>query len=185
MKIKFHTIESAPEAVKAELQAVEKNFGTVLNLIAGLAASPAATKSYLALAGSLKAHGVLNPIEQQVVYVSVSAANSCDYCVAAHSTAAGMAKMPDDVLAALREQRALPDAKLEALRTFALAMRDQRGFMTQDDLQAFSNAGYEQAHLLDVITIMAQKTMSNYFNHIANTPLDDMFKPMEWQATAK
>ncbi len=185
MKIEFHTIKNAPEAVKADLQNLEKAYGVVPNLFAGLSASPAATKSYMAIAGNMKEHASLSPIEQQVVYISISAQNGCDYCVAAHSTGAGMAKMPDDVLTALREQRSLPDEKLNALRTFALAMLERRGYMSDDDLTAFTAAGFNQEHLLEVITIMAHKTMSNYFNHIAKTPLDDMFKPRAWQVAAE
>ena len=185
MKIEFHTIDNAPQAAKENLQMVEKAFGTVPNLMSGLAASPAAIKSYMALAGNLKAHGALTPVEQQVVYLAISAKNGCDYCMAAHSAGANMAKMPAEVLSALRGQRALPDTKLDALANFALAMLDQRGYMSDADLAAFTDAGYGQGHMLDLITIMAQKTMSNYFNHVAKTPLDDMFKPMAWQAGAE
>lgn len=185
MKIEFHTIENAPEAIKEDLQGLEKAYGTVPNIFAGFAASPAAAKSYLAIAGNMKEHGVLSPIEQQVVYIAISAQNGCDYCVAAHSTGAGMAKMPKDVLVALRAQKPLPDTQLEALRSFAISMLDQRGFMSDEDLAAFTDAGYGQVHMLEVITIMAHKTMSNYFNHIAKTPLDDMFKPLKWQAAAE
>ena len=185
MKIEFHTIDNAPEAVKADLQGLEKAYGVVPNIFSGFAASPVAVKSYMAIAGNLKAHGSLSPIEQQVVYITVSAENGCDYCVAAHSAGAGMAKMPEDVLTALREQRPLPDEKLDALRTFTLAMLKQRGYMSDEDLASFSAAGYNQEHMLEVITIMAHKTMSNYFNHIAQTPLDEMFKPVAWQAAAE
>jgi len=185
MKIEFHTIDNAPQAAQEDLQMVEKAFGMVPNLMSGLAASPAALKSYMALAGNLKAHGSLNPVEQQVVYLSVSAKNGCDYCMAAHSAGANMAKMPAEVLSALREQRDLPDTRLDALAKFTLAMLDQRGHMSDEDLADFTAAGFNQHDLLDVITIMAQKTMSNYFNHIAKTPLDDAFKPMAWQAAAE
>ena len=94
MKIEFHTIENAPEAVTADLQNVKKAFGVVPNLFGGIAASPAAAKSYLAIGGNLKEHGSLSPIEQQVDYIAVSAENGCDYCVAAHSMGAGWQKCP-------------------------------------------------------------------------------------------
>jgi len=61
MKIQFHTIDDAPEAAKTDLQNLEKAYGVVPNLFAGLAASPAAVKSYMAIAGNMKEHGVLNP----------------------------------------------------------------------------------------------------------------------------
>ena len=185
MKIDFHSIETAPASSKEDLRQLEKNYGVVPNIFAGLAASPAALKSYMAIAGNMKEHGALSPIEQQVVYIAISAQNGCDYCVAAHSTGAGMVDMPDDILSALRAQKPLPDSKLEALRKFALSMLDQRGYMSGKDLSGFTKAGYDQGHMLEVITIMAHKTMSNYFNHVARTPLDEMFKPRQWQAAAQ
>jgi len=185
MKIEFHTIENAPQAAKEDLQNIKSALGVVPNIFAGFAASPAAVKSYMAIAGNLKTHGSLTPIEQQVVYIAVSALNGCDYCVAAHSAGAGKANMPADVLESLRLQKPINDEKLETLRSFALAMVEQRGYMTDDQMAAFSDAGFNQAELLDVITILAHKTMSNYFNHIAKTPLDEMFKPLAWQAAAE
>lgn len=185
MKIEFHTIENAPQAARQDLQNVKDAFGVLPNIFAGFAASPAAVKSYMAIAGNLKSHASLTPIEQQVVYIAVSAENGCDYCVAAHTAGAAKVNMPADVLESLRHQKPINDEKLEALRGFALAMVEQRGYMSDDQMAAFSGAGFKQAELLDVITILAHKTMSNYFNHIAKTPLDEMFKPLAWQAAAE
>jgi hypothetical protein len=35
---------------------------------------------------------------------------------------------------------------------------------------------------LDVLTIVALKTLSNYTNHIAHTPLDPQFAAQAWKA---
>lgn len=43
----------------------------------------------------------MTPVEQQVVLLSVSSENGCDYCVAAHSGAARMARVSEDVVTAL------------------------------------------------------------------------------------
>ena len=181
MKFEQHTIESAPESVKAELQAAQAAYGSIPNLYRGLAENPASLKMYLAFNETLQQHGCLTPVEQQLVYLTVSAENACSYCVAAHSTLASMAEIPQDTLAELRNQTALSDTKLNALRNFTLAEMQHRGWVPEQVLNDFVAAGYEQCHVLEVITILAQKTMSNYFNHMANTPLDDMFKPMAWE----
>jgi hypothetical protein len=36
--------------------------------------------------------------------------------------------------------------------------------------------------VLEILPILAQKTMSNYFNHLAHPPLDDMIEPVAWEA---
>ena len=181
MKFEQHTIESAAESVKADLQAAQAAYGSIPNLYRGLANNPASLKMYLAFNEVLKDLGSLTPVEQQVVYLTVSAENACTYCVAAHSALASMVKIPQDILAELRDQKTLSDPKLNALRNFTLAEMEHRGWVPEQALNDFVAAGYEQCHVLEVITILAQKTMSNYFNHMAQTPLDDMFKPMEWQ----
>ena len=184
MNFELHTIESAPESVKPELEAAEKAYGSIPNLYRGLANAPAALKMYLAFNKTLGEFAGLTPVEQQVVYLTVSAENGCTYCVGAHSVLAGMAEIPSDVLTELREQRELSDPKLNALRNFTLAEMEHRGWVSEEALNEFLAAGYDQQHVLEVITILAQKTLSNYYNHIAQTPLDDMFKPMAWESTS-
>ena len=175
MKFEFHTIESAPESVRPELEAAQKAYGAVPNLYRGFATNPATLKIYLSFNEQLQQHGTLSPIEQQVVYLTVSAENGCTYCVGAHSVLADMAKMPAATVEELRNQTALSDAKLNALRTFTLSVMEHRGWVPEADLTAFAQAGYNESQVLDVLTIIAQKTISNYFNHIAQTPLDEMF----------
>jgi uncharacterized peroxidase-related enzyme len=181
MQFELHTIESAPESVKPELEAAQEAYGTIPNLYRGLATAPAALKMYLTFNKIMGEFAYLTPVEQQVVYLAVSAENGCTYCVGAHSVLAGMAEIPEVTLQELREQRPLSDPKLNALRNFALAELENRGWVSEEAINEFTAAGYDQRHVLEVITILAQKTLSNYYNHIAQTPLDDMFKSMEWE----
>lgn len=185
MKFELHTIESAPEAVRSDLKAAQEAYGSLPNLYRGFATSPATLKVYLAFNESLKEHGHLSPVEQQVVYLSVSAENGCAYCVGAHSVLAGLAKMPKQTLTELREQRPLSDPKLDTLRRFTLSVMAHRGWVPEKDIADFQAAGYDQRHLLEVLTILAQKILSNYYNHIAHTPLDKMFQSQAWEPEQK
>jgi len=40
----------------------------------------------------------------------------------------------------------------------------------------FLSAGYSKEQVLELIVGVAHKIMSNYINHIAETPIDDEFK---------
>ena len=181
MNFKLHTVESAPEAVKPELEAAQKAFGSIPNLYRGLATNPATLKMYLKLSEVLKEYGCLSPIAQQVVYLTVSAENGCTYCVAAHSVLAQMIKIPEQTLTELRDEKELSDPKLNALRRFTLSVMEHRGRVPESDMADFEAAGYNECHVLEVLTILAQKTISNYFNHNAATPLDAMFEGQVWQ----
>ena len=181
MKFEFHSIESAPESVKPELEAAQKDYGAVPNLYRGFATNPATLKVYLSFNELLQQHGTLSPIEQQVVYLTVSAENGCTYCVGAHSVLADMSKMAAATVEELRNQTALTDVKLNALRDFTLSVMEHRGWVPEADLAEFARAGYNESQVLEVLTIIAQKTISNYFNHIAQTPLDDVFSGRAWE----
>ena len=74
-----------------------------------------------------------------------------------------------------------PPERLQALSAFTRAVINNRGWVPDEDLQAFQDAGFERRHVLDVLTIIAMKTLSNYTNHIAEAPLDDAFADQAWQ----
>ena len=54
------------------------------------------------------------------------------------------------------------------------------GWVEPSDLQALVDAGYTRATALEVVLGVGLKTMSNYTNHVANTPLDEAFQPAAW-----
>jgi AhpD family alkylhydroperoxidase len=120
-------------------------------------------------------------VEQQVVALTVSAKNNCEYCVGAHSAIAGMVKMSAQTLHQLCLQQTLSDADHEALRQFTLALLEHRGGVSQEKQQTFLAAGYRPQHMLDTLSIVALKTLSNYTNHLAHTPLDKQFSEFAWE----
>ncbi len=119
--------------------------------------------------------------EQEVVFLTISIGNGCDYCVAAHSMIADkMSKVPPPVLAAIRDGSAIPDEKLAALSKFTAVMRSTRGLPSSADVRAFLSAGYHEPQILEIILAIAVKTLSNYSNHLFHTPVDDMFVGYAW-----
>ena len=176
---KLHTASSAPERSRPILQGVEKSFGFAPNLFRIMAESPAALQAYTSLSGIFEKSS-LSPTEQQIVLLSTSFENGCSYCMAAHTAVAGMQKVPGDVVEVLREDRAIDDPKLEALRTFTRKVVQERGLIGEDAVQKFLEAGYTKANLLEVLVGVTQKTLSNYVNHITCTPLDTAFEKMAW-----
>lgn len=181
---KVHTLESAPEKSRPTLEAVRKSYGFIPNLFGALAESPAAVESYAAISAALS-RGRFSPEQQQVLAIAISAKNGCEYCVAAHSTVAGMQKVPAATIEALRSDKPLADPKLQALRSFALQVVEQRGWLEPRQLEAFHAAGYDHGHVLEVLTWVALKTLSNYANHIGQTPVDAAFAAQRWSKAGK
>ena len=154
--------------------------GSVPNLIGVLAESPAVVEAYLTLT-KIFDQSSLSPVERQVAILAISRINECDYCMAAHSVIGSMQNVPADVIQSIRNDQSIADAKLEALRTFAASVIEKRGWMSEDDVAAFRSAGYSQAQVLEVVLAASLKTLSNYANHLAETPLDDAFASRAWQ----
>jgi alkylhydroperoxidase family enzyme len=57
--------------------------------------------------------------------------------------------------------------------------------VSQAEVEAFKAAGYDNQAVLDVLVLSATKLISNYANHLAQTPLDAFMKGAEWQAPGK
>jgi len=176
-----HTLETAPEASKPFLEGAKKTYGFLPNLTAAFAESPAMVEAYGVLAGHFEKTD-LTSTERQIVLMATSRENDCYYCMAAHSTISQMQRVPADVSEALRNGTAIADPKLQALQTFTVRVHATRGNVTEADLAAFHAAGYTKGNILDVILGAGLKTMSNYTNHIAETPVDDVFQANAWSA---
>ena len=175
-----HSFETAPEGSKPLLEKSQKAFGRLPGLHKVLAESPQAYEAYQFL-HKIFTETDFDADELTVVWQSINVEHECHYCVPAHTGIAKMMKVSDDITEALRNETPLPSDKLEALRTFTVQMVRGRGNVTQDQMDAFFAAGYGHRAVLDVILGLAQKTMSNYVNHVAQTPVDEVFHPLKWE----
>ncbi len=175
----LHDENSAPEKSQSGLAATKRNFGMIPNLERVMASSPALLQAYSST-WDLFDETTLSPVERQVVYLTANYENECDYCVPWHSYLAQKANMPAEEIEALRNGGVLNDPKLDALHTFTRALIANRGKVSKRELDTFFEAGYNDVHALEVILGLAVKTMSNYTNSIAGTPLDQEVKNLEW-----
>lgn len=176
------TIETADPVTKPILENAKKSMGMVPNMYAGMATNPALLDAYTHAYNSFREHAGFTPQEQEVIFMSISYENGCEYCLAAHSFIADkMSKVPTEVTDAIRNNTEVPDAKLGALSRFAKTFIDKRGRPSEADLSAFLDAGYSEHHVAGIVAAAGVKTMSNYFNHVFETPLDDAFASRAWK----
>ncbi|AWH73303.1 carboxymuconolactone decarboxylase [Dokdonia sp. Dokd-P16] len=178
--LNIHNIESAPQESKALLEKSQKAYGMIPGLHGVLAESPQLLDAYQQL-HELFTNSSFNADELTVVWQTINVEHACHYCVPAHTGIAKMMKVDDAIIEALRNETPLEDAKLEALRTFTLSLTRNRGNVSQEDLTAFYAAGYGERQVLDIILGLSQKVISNYTNHIANTPVDAAFEKFAWE----
>lgn len=179
----MHTVSTAPAASRELLASAQKAFGFVPNLLATMAEAPALLKGYVTLSRIFE-ESSLSATERQLVLLTVSFENNCAYCMAAHTVIAGMQHVPADVVDAVRAGRPIADGKLQALRQLTTAIVASRGWPSDDHITAFTAAGYGAQQVLEVVLGVGIKTMSNFTNHLAATPLDGAFAPASWTRAA-
>lgn len=150
------------------------------NVAAIMAESPALLNSYWQLQQNLQRQGTLTPPEDNIVQMAIAYENKCQYCVAGHTFAGKVFfKSPAEQLEALRSNKALPTAKEDALRVFALAVYEKQGRVSAEEMDAFLEAGYTRAQALEVVGGIAAKVMTNFTNQLALTPTDEAFKELQ------
>lgn len=171
----IHTPESAPVAAREALGALERNVGFIPNLAATIAGSPAALQAFVAMQSALR-RSALAPAEREIVGLTVSRENLSAYSLAAHATFAGRAGLTPDSIAALRDGKALPDPRQEALHAFTGELLRSRGHLPAELLAGFLAAGYSLENALEVVTQVAYTTMANLAANLAGTPVDAEFE---------
>ncbi|MAS43440.1 MAG: carboxymuconolactone decarboxylase [Rhodobacteraceae bacterium] len=179
----LHSPETAPEAGKPLLDASQKAFGMIPGLHRVLVESPETLEAYQHL-HRLFQETSFTPTELNVVWLTINVEHACHYCVPAHTGIAKRMNVGDAVIEALRNETPLPDPKLEALRTFTLALVRQRGEMEDAQVQTFLDAGFTRKNVLEVVLGLSQKVISNYVNHLAETPVDTPFQKFAWEKRA-
>lgn len=183
ISLKKWDLASADERRKPILEDVIKKNGQVPNMYANMINSPGVLETYLHGYNAFRTESGFTPVEQEVVFLTLSYENACDYCMAAHSFIADkMSKVPEEVTNAIREGRTIEDDKLQALSAFTKEMFKTRGRPNAEAVDNFLQAGYDERKMLEIVLALAVKTLSNYSNHLFNTEVDSMFQGRSWTA---
>jgi len=180
-KFKVHTIETAGNS-QPLLEKAKKTQDVIANLHGVMAESQALLEAYQTISEIYTQKTNLSATEQQIIVMTNNRLNGCTYCMAAHTSIMQAAEVPEDVIIALREGTSIADPKLETLRVFAEKVNLKRGWVEESDIDELLAAGYTKQTVFDVVVGTAYKVLSNYTNHVAQTPLDTFFAKNEWHA---
>lgn len=170
----IHTPETAPEAAKKTVAAVqEENNGYIPNLIGVLANAPTALETYRTV-GGINRRNSLTPIEREVVQITAAVTNDCAFCVAGHTAfSIKQLQLAPNLLDALRNSTPIDDnPKLDTLAKFTLAVMNTKGRVGDEALSEFLEVGYTQENALDVVLGVSLATLCNYTNNLAKTPIN-------------
>jgi uncharacterized peroxidase-related enzyme len=168
-KFSIPTREEVSENNQVIFDNLEKGLGFVPNLYAFYAKNETALGDYLALQNR---KSTLKAKEREVINLVVSEYNGCKYCQSAHTVLGGMNGFSEDEILELRGGTASFDAKTDALVKFTLSAAANKGKASAESLAAFFAAGYTEAHLIDVVIIIGDKTISNYIHNLTGFAID-------------
>jgi len=179
-RLPLQTIDTAPEAAKAGLQAAQANNGFLPNLVRLLANAPTALETYQTVS-AINARNGLSLAEREAVQITAAATHGCGFCVAGHTAVSyKKAGLTEAVVEALRESREVPDHRLNAVADFTRAVISSRGAVTETEAAAFRAAGFSDANALEVVLGVSLATLCNFANNLGQPPLNDELRPYAW-----
>ena len=169
-RITVPSFETAPAASQPMLEAVRKQLGVIPNSFRVLSLSPAALQGLLGLNGALGK--ALDLKTRERIAIAIAQSNDCDYCLSAHSyIGLNLAKI-DEAEIDLARKGASADAKANAAVAFALKINQERGKVSDADVQAVKAAGFTDGQIVEIIAVVAENIFTNLLNSVAGTEID-------------
>lgn len=168
---KFHipTKEEVPERDRKRFYVLEENMGKVPNVYAFLTHSETALGSFLAFNGTPTAFCAQ---EVEIVSLITSQINRCQYCLSAHSLMAKNTGLTDEQIIEIRKGNVPFNQKWDTLAKMTCEMVNHHGEVRPETIDRFYEAGYTDAHLVDLVMVIARTIITNYTNNVIHTPLD-------------
>lgn len=171
--------DAAPAAIE-QLAATKQMFGSTPNLFTTAARSPAALTALNGLFAALGKAPLAGKIGEQVA-IAIAQANSCGYCLAAHTAIGGMHKVSAANLAAARHGQS-DDPTAQAAITLALEIVATKGHVSDHALAAARNVGLDDGAIVEIVAHVALNIFTNYLNSVAETTLDFPAIPLDQAA---
>lgn len=173
----------ADQAARDAIERGSKAASMLPNMYRAMAQAPGLLDTYLTGYERFRSESGFTPQEQEVVFLRISSENGCEYCVTVHSFVADtFSQVPTEVTDAIRSGEPLGDARLNELSSFTQHLLLERGRPSVIAVESFLAAGYTERQILYIVLALSVKTMSNYTNHLFDTPIDSVFAAREWKA---
>lgn len=170
-RLKAINPDEATGKTKELFNAIQGKLGMVPNMMRTMGNSPALLEGYLNLSGALS-HGKLGAKTGELLALTISEKNNCDYCLSAHTfIGEKLAHIDADTLQNARSANAA-DAKTDAILKFANVLVNKQGLVSDTDVDTIKAAGLTDGEIGEIVGHVALNVLTNYFNNTANTSID-------------
>jgi AhpD family alkylhydroperoxidase len=114
---------------------------------------------------------ILDAKFREQIALAAAQANSCEYCLSAHSAIGKMVGLKPEEIATSREAHSA-DAKRGAALQFEPALVVQRGTVSDQAVAQVKAAGFSDGDIAEIVANVAVNIFTNYFNHVVRTDID-------------
>jgi alkylhydroperoxidase family enzyme len=151
------------------LDHIREGLGFVPNMYAILTKSQHALSSYLQFQNR---PSLFQKREKEVINLIVSQVNGDLYGQAEHTMFCRLNDFQVDELFNLRMLFKHDDKKIESLAILVAEILKTKGKIGELTLKHFFSAGYSEAHLVELVLTIGEKTILNYLWRITQAPID-------------
>ncbi len=170
-RLKALSPDEATGKTKELFIAIQGKLGVVPNMMRTMGNSPALLEAYLNFSGAL-AHGKLGAKTGELLAMTVSEKNNCDYCLSAHTyIGEKLVRINASALTDARNGNS-DDIKTAAALNFATILTAKQGLVTDADVAAVKAAGFTDGEVGEIVGHVALNVLTNYFNNTAKTDID-------------
>jgi uncharacterized peroxidase-related enzyme len=171
-------IDTLPDDIRTRLLAVQEKSGFVPNVFLTLARRPDEFRAFFAYHDALMdKEGGLTKAEREMIVVSTSAANQCQYCVIAHGAILRIrAKNPliaDQIAVNYRKADITP--RQRAMLDFAMKVSRAAEEVSEADFAAVAAHGFSDDDVWDITAIAAFFALSNRLANVTGMRANDEF----------
>lgn len=177
----IYTLDSAPEQSKPALQSLAQAFGMVPNIAGAMAGSPKLISGLVGVFQQVHT-GSFTEAQIQTLLLTNAVTNRCAWAVAFHSFLALKEGLDEADVQAIRTRQLPRDVKHAALSRLARTLIEKRGRLNDEDIASFTDTGFDQSLVLEVVLVVAASTMTNYAGSVTHIPLEEMFSEYAWEA---
>lgn len=160
----------ASEESRQIFENIERSIGMLPNIYAVFGNSANALSAYLTFSEQLKKSN-FNAKEREAIFLAVSEANGCNYCLAAHTALGKMNGFTEGETFELRKG-IINDKRLNVLTNLAKSIVENRGKADESIVDSFFALGYDSEDLVDFVGLVIEKTYTNYIGRLAKPEID-------------
>ena len=169
-RLPIQSVESATGSNKDIFAAFQKALGVVPNLAKVMGNSPAVLQAYAQFNGALS-KGALSPKIREQIALLTAEANSCNYCLSAHTALGKLAGLNQAQIDAARHADST-DPRTQAALTFAQSVVNRRGGVGESEVKVLRTAGFTDAEIAEIVAAVALNIFTNFFNRAFDVDVD-------------